>query len=265
MEKLIVASKNKGKIAEIKAILGTVFDVVSMSDVGIDLDIEETGSTFTENALIKAKTLFMLTGLPSLADDSGLEVEALGGRPGVFSARYAVPPALTRKNHPAPNEEAFVGTPPREGNFRDTRVEENFFGTLQERNFSIDRANNQKLLAEMIGINDRRAKFVCVIALIKAKTDNGGYERTVGQGNVHGDEDIGKGKFDAIIVRGEAHGEILRESRGGGGFGYDPLFYSFDLQKSFGEASSLKKNAASHRYRALKDLLAKLDKDRLMC
>jgi len=87
--KVIFASRNKGKIKEVSEILGSKFEITSLPDIkGID-EIEETGSTFEENAFIKAKTVYKITGLPVIADDSGLEVQQLGGAPGVYSARYA--------------------------------------------------------------------------------------------------------------------------------------------------------------------------------
>ena len=89
MEKLVVASGNKGKINEIKSILGDVYEVVSMQELGFNEDIEETGSTFFENALIKAKTVCKALNMPALADDSGLMVDALDGAPGIYSARYS--------------------------------------------------------------------------------------------------------------------------------------------------------------------------------
>jgi len=87
--KIIFASKNKGKIREVVDILGEEFEVISLLDINGIPDIEETGSTFEENAKIKAETVFKYAGIPAVGDDSGLEVEQLGGRPGVFSARYA--------------------------------------------------------------------------------------------------------------------------------------------------------------------------------
>ncbi len=90
MKKFIVASKNKGKLAEIKEILNDFpFEVISMEDVGISNDIDETGSTFEENALIKAKEIAKISGEISMADDSGLEVEYLNGAPGIYSSRFA--------------------------------------------------------------------------------------------------------------------------------------------------------------------------------
>ena len=88
LPRLIVASNNKNKLKEFDAILGQLYEIVSMRDAGIDADIEENGTTFEENALIKANYVMNATGCAAIADDSGLEVDALGGAPGVFSARY---------------------------------------------------------------------------------------------------------------------------------------------------------------------------------
>lgn len=88
LERLIVASNNKNKLREFAAILGHRYEIVSMRDAGIDADIEENGTTFEENALIKAEYVAKATGCAAIADDSGLEVDALGGAPGVYSARY---------------------------------------------------------------------------------------------------------------------------------------------------------------------------------
>lgn len=89
MKKLVVASGNKGKIKEIKNILGGIYEVIPMAELGFDSDVEETGSTFFENALIKAKTVSIALNADALADDSGLVVDALNGAPGIYSARYA--------------------------------------------------------------------------------------------------------------------------------------------------------------------------------
>ena len=89
MKKLVVASGNKGKIKEIKNILGGIYEVIPMAELGFNDDVEETGSTFFENALIKAKTVSLALNADALADDSGLVVDALNGAPGIYSARYA--------------------------------------------------------------------------------------------------------------------------------------------------------------------------------
>ena len=187
---LVLASGNKGKIAEIGEMLPE-FSVIGYKDAGLDFEIEETGATFYENALIKAKAVSEALGLPALADDSGLCVNALSGAPGIFSARFAG-----------------------DGN---------------------DEHNIDKLLKELDGVKDRSAKFVCSLVLYYPD-----------------------GKI--ISAEGETNGEILFERAGQNGFGYDPIFYSADLKKSLGEASSKEKNSVSHRSRALKNLKEKLKK-----
>lgn len=187
---LVLASGNKGKIAEIGEMLPE-FSVIGYKDAGLDFEIEETGATFYENALIKAKAVSEALGLPALADDSGLCVNALSGAPGIFSARFAG-----------------------DGN---------------------DEHNIDKLLKELDGVKDRSAKFVCSLVLYYPD-----------------------GKI--ISAEGETNGEILFERAGKNGFGYDPIFYSADLKKNLGEASSKEKNSVSHRSRALKNLKEKLKK-----
>lgn len=186
-EELIIASNNKNKVKEIKSILGGYFkNIYSLEEKNINVEIEETGSTFEENAIIKAKYITKLTGMVALADDSGLEVEALGGAPGVYSARYAGEPCN-------------------------------------------DKANNKKLLNEMKNIENRNAQFTSVIAL------------TFPNGKI-------------LTACGHTSGKVLCEEVGTGGFGYDPLFFSYDLKKTFGVATSEEKNTISHRSRALENL-----------
>ncbi|HIU99019.1 MAG TPA: XTP/dITP diphosphatase [Candidatus Limadaptatus stercoripullorum] len=192
--KIAIATNNPNKLREIRAILGGFFDeALSLSDLGIDIDIEETGTTLTENALIKARTIRDLTGLPALADDSGLMVDALGGAPGVYSARYA-------------------------GEEHD------------------DKKNNALLLKNLEG-KPRDAKFCSVIALCYPD----GRELT---------------------AEGSVRGVILKEERGTGGFGYDPLFFSPELGKTFAEATPEQKNSVSHRSRALRAMLELLSSGR---
>lgn len=191
---IAIATNNPNKLREIRAILGGFFDeALSLSDLGIDIDIEETGTTLTENALIKARTIRDLTGLPALADDSGLMVDALGGAPGVYSARYA-------------------------GEEHD------------------DKKNNALLLKNLEG-KPRDAKFCSVIALSYPD----GRELT---------------------AEGSVRGVILEEERGTGGFGYDPLFFSPELGKTFAEATPEQKNSVSHRSRALRAMLELLSSGR---
>ena len=188
---LVIASNNKHKVHEIKTMLSGRFDkIYSLAELGIDVDPEETAPDFLGNALIKAKAIAACTDKAVIADDSGLEVTALNGAPGVFSARYAGEPCS-------------------------------------------DDNNNEKLLREMQGISDRSARFVTTMVVL-----------------------FPTGK--SIIGVGEVKGEILTEKRGTNGFGYDPLFYSYELKKTFGEASDAEKNSVSHRSRALKDILTKI-------
>lgn len=181
---IVAASGNAGKIREISEILND-YRVISCKELGFTDDIEETGKTFYDNALIKAETVAKALNMPALADDSGLCVTALSGAPGVYSARYS-------------------GT-----------------GT--------DEGNIDKLLKETENVSDRSAKFVSAVVVYYPD-----------------------GKI--VSAQGETFGEILRARRGNGGFGYDPVFYSYDLKKSFGEASAEEKDSVSHRARALAEL-----------
>ena len=192
--KIVLASRNKHKIAEWQATLGKFIDgveLLSLDDVGIEGEIEENGSTFEENAFIKASVAAQ-KGYFSLGEDSGLSVHALGGEPGIYSARYA-------------------GV---HGN---------------------DHANNELLLQKLADKEDRSASFVCAIALIDpAEPTKGTY------------------------FRGETEGIILKEYRGEGGFGYDPLFYVESMGLTFSEMSGAQKNAISHRGKAIALLAEKL-------
>lgn len=182
--KIVFASGNKHKIEEFGAILKKYLPnvcVISMKEVGIFDDIVEDGLTFEENAMIKAKAVSKY-GYIGVADDSGITVEALGGAPGIYSARYA-------GEH---------------GN---------------------DKKNNQKLLADMQGIENRGGAFVCAIACSFP-------------------ENMANEDF---CVRGECRGIVLHEENGIGGFGYDPLFFVEEYGKTFGELSAEEKNKISHR------------------
>lgn len=184
-KRLVVATGNAHKLKEIAEIFPD-FEILSQKQMGFDEDVEENGKTFAENALIKARAACKALNLPVMADDSGICVDALGGEPGIYSARYG-------------------------GIHGD------------------DKKNRALLLQNLCCEKNRKAHFACAIALVYP----------------NGEE---------IVVEGETHGEILLEERGEGGFGYDPIFYSVDLQKSFGVASADEKNAVSHRFRALQKL-----------
>ena len=189
--KIVVATKNKGKIREIKAILSDErYEVLSMSDLGIDVEVEENADTFTGNATKKAVEIMKLCNEITLADDSGLVVEALNGAPGVYSARYA-------------------------GEHGD------------------DLQNNLLLLKNMENETNRKAKFVCAMALA-----------------------FPNGKI--INVEGEFHGLIDYEMKGTGGFGYDVLFYLPEYGMTSAEISSEEKNKISHRSKALQLIKDKL-------
>lgn len=189
--KIIAATNNANKVREITKIFSdSGFEVISQKDEGIDIDVEETGSTFTENALIKARAVAMISDDYVLADDSGLCVESLDGRPGVYSARYAGEGAS-------------------------------------------DKEKIEKLLDELKDKTNRKAKFVTAIAFICPD----GRE---------------------IVVKGEVCGKITAEPRGNNGFGYDPVFFSTEMGKTFAEAKPEEKNAISHRGRALKALYEKI-------
>lgn len=190
MKKIIVASNNENKIREIKQILKTFpYEIISLKEANIIVEVEEDGKTFMENAYKKASEIFKLRpDCMVLSDDSGLMVDILNGAPGVYSARYAGEHGNSKKN-------------------------------------------NEKLLSELKGKKpeERGAKFVCEMVLI-----------------------INNNKV--IKVQGEVEGYITEEERGKDGFGYDPLFYIKEYDKTFAEMSSEEKNKISHRAKALKKL-----------
>jgi len=184
--RLVIASKNNDKIAEIESVLSTAGLADSVVR-GLDWpEVEENGETLEENALLKARTVARVTGLPALGDDTGLEVVSLGGRPGVHTARYAGESATYEDNY-------------------------------------------TKLLGELDGIEDRRAWFRTVVALVYPD----------------GSE---------VVASGQIDGEIALEPRGEGGFGYDPVFQVGG--RTFSEMPDGEKNEMSHRARALRALLA---------
>ncbi len=191
---LIIASNNQNKINEIKKVLGKYFNnIFSLKDKNIDIEIEETGTTFEENALIKSQTICKLTGIASLGDDSGLVVKALNGAPGIYSARYSGEDCDSKKN-------------------------------------------NALLLKNMLGVEDRSAHFQTCMAL-----------------------SLPSGKD--FITNGITQGRILTEEIGNNGFGYDPIFFSNELNKSFAEASMEEKNKVSHRGKALEKMIPILQKE----
>ena len=203
--KILLATRNKNKAREVARILSEYRDalgeteLLTLDDVGITEDVIENGSTFEENAMIKAKA-GAVSGLITLADDSGIEVDALGGAPGIYSARFA-------------------------GGHGD------------------DAANNALLLQKLKNVpqEKRTARYAVAIACV---LPDGG----------------------CFTVRGTTEGRILFDYDGEGGFGYDPLFFSLDLGKSFGRATPDEKNAVSHRGRAVRlaaeELIRRLKNER---
>ncbi len=192
--KLVLASSNAGKLEELRHLLAdTDIELIAQSDLGVT-DADETATTFVENALIKARHASRLTGLPALADDSGICVDALNGAPGLYSARYAGEHGNASRN--------------------------------------ID-----KLLDALEDVPDeqRGAHFYCVLVLLH-----------------HADDP------QPLIVEGEWRGRILRERRGSGGHGYDPVFLDPELGRSAAELEASLKNRISHRGRALAALRERL-------
>lgn len=190
-KKLVVATNNAHKLEEIAAILGDEMELLSLKDIHCDADIPETADTLEGNARQKAMYIYENYGMDCFADDTGLEVEALNGAPGIYSARYA-------------------------GDGHDSE------------------ANMQKLLHELEDKENRKAQFRTAICLI-----------------LEGKEYL----FEGIVK-----GEIIKEKRGGAGFGYDPIFVPEGHELTFAELGNDIKNTISHRARAVEKLCLFLKK-----
>ena len=195
--KIVFATNNAHKLSEIRSILGESIEVLSLKDIGCDVDIPETGTTLEANALQKAQYIYDHYHMDCFADDTGLEVDALNGAPGVYSARYAG------------------------GEGHDSE------------------ANMTKLLHELGNNNNRKARFRTVIALIQKKDICPCGCTSIKE--IH--------QFEGIV-----NGEIIRERRGGEGFGYDPIFQPEGYDKTFAELGMDIKNHISHRARAVAKL-----------
>ena len=196
--RVVVASHNAGKIAEISGILsGSGIELAGLDDFPAYPEPEENGATFLENAMIKARAAHEATGLPALADDSGIEVDALGGAPGIRSARYG-----------------------------GERLD--------------DAGRYTKLLSELAGKpgEERTARFRCVMVLYPAPDTEG----------------------DALVTEGILEGRIALEPAGENGFGYDPVFFVPGAGKTAAEMDRAEKNSISHRYRALVEMKAMLER-----
>lgn len=195
--KIVFATNNQHKLQEIRDILGSEFEIVSLKDIGCDVDIPETGNTLEENAMQKAQYVYDHYNLSCFADDTGLEVEALNGEPGVHSARYA------------------------EGTDHDSE------------------ANMAKLLRNLKGKDNSKARFRTVIALIQKQDVCPCGCTSIKKVN----------RFEGIV-----DGSIATEKHGTAGFGYDPIFVPEGYDKSFAELGESIKNGISHRARAVAKL-----------
>lgn len=195
--KIVFATNNQHKLQEIRDILGSEFEIVSLKDIGCDVDIPETGNTLEDNAMQKAQYVYDHYNLSCFADDTGLEVEALNGEPGVHSARYT------------------------EGTDHDSE------------------ANMAKLLRNLEGKDNRKARFRTVIALIQKQDVCPCGCTSIKKVN----------RFEGIV-----DGSIATEKHGSAGFGYDPIFVPEGYDKSFAELGESIKNGISHRARAVAKL-----------
>jgi XTP/dITP diphosphohydrolase len=192
ISRLVLASGNEGKLREFRRLLAPLgIDVVTQASLGIP-EADEPHVTFVENALAKARHASASAGLPALADDSGVCVAALGGAPGVQSARYAGEPKS-------------------------------------------DARNNARLVQALAGVADRRAHYACVLVLVRRPDDP-----------------------EPIVAEGRWHGRIVDVPRGSGGFGYDPHFEDLETGLTGAELPLERKNALSHRGKALRVLIERL-------
>jgi XTP/dITP diphosphohydrolase len=188
---LVIATRNKNKLKEFKEILKDLnIEIRSLDDFGPTPEAIEDGETFDDNAYKKALHTAKILGLPAIADDSGLVVEALNGEPGVFSARYAG-------------------------------------------NNATDDDNLKKLLKNLVGVENRKAHFQCVLSI------------AVPSG-------------PALTYEGRCAGTIIDEQRGDSGFGYDPIFFFEEYGKTFAELSMEEKNKVSHRGKALEEVKSEI-------
>lgn len=183
--KLVLATNNQHKLEEIHAILGEEFSLRSLAEIGFDQEIIEDGKTFKQNALIKAKTVYDATGLSTIADDSGLEIDALNGEPGIYSARYA----------------------------------------------ETDELRIKKVLDNLkdVPMAERTARFRCMVCYYKVPE------------SIH-------------FFEGVFEGFIAMEPYGEGGFGYDPVFFVPQYEKTIAALSAEIKNSISHRYLAFSQI-----------
>ena len=219
--KIVFATNNQHKLSEIRSILGDSIEVLSLKDIGCDVDIPETGTTLEENAMQKAQYVYDNYHIDCFADDTGLEVDALNGAPGVYSARYASMASL-------PSETS-----------QTSQTSSTSTASIPASHDS--EANMARLLRELGNNNNRRARFRTVIALIQKKNVCPCGCTAIKE--IH--------QFEGIV-----EGQIIQERRGGEGFGYDPIFQPDGYDQTFAELGHEVKNAVSHRGRATQKLIA---------
>ena len=224
--RLVFASNNAHKLSEVQAIMPAGVEVLNLKEIGFNSEIEETGSTLSENSYIKAQTVWeficnkesdlrdQIDGV--FADDTGLEIDALGGAPGVYTARWY------KKD-------------------TDHYVDGTQTAPLTEKD--IFAANRAKALRELEGKDNRGCQFKTVITLIRKPIPS-----------------LTEGK-EFIQVEGIVRGRIAEEEYGQGGFGYDPIFVPEGYDKTFGELPAELKNHISHRARAMQALVNLLNKE----
>jgi XTP/dITP diphosphohydrolase len=201
---LLLATRSEGKLRELKPMFAAAgLTLVSLDELEIDESEEENDlepyATFEENARSKARYFYEVSGgIPTVADDSGLEVDALSGQPGVKSKRWS--------------------------------------GRNDLRGVALDEANNAALLRSLTGVSNTAARYVCAAAFVAVGVE--------------------------VTTRGVTEGTILAAPRGTGGFGYDPYFLSAELGRTFGETSVQEKQRVSHRGRAFRELIARIESGR---
>ena len=226
--KIVFATNNKHKLDEVREILGEGFEVVSLAEIGCTEDIPETGSTLKENALQKAEYIYKKYGIPCFADDTGLEVEALGGEPGIYSARYA---AINNAGEGHDSE-----------------------------------ANMTVLLQKLDGKQNRNAHFKTVICLMiemqnaECRMQNNSKNDNNAQPNSEFCILNSALKPQVLFFEGIVEGKITMERSGAEGFGYDPIFQPEGYDKTFAELGNDVKNGISHRARAVAKLAEYLKK-----
>ncbi len=195
MSKIVLASGNKGKLKEFSELLNDMqVELVPQSALNVP-EADETGLTFVENAIIKARNACVHTGLPAIADDSGIEVDALNGAPGIYSARYS---GVNASDH----------------------------------------ANLQALLDAMVDKKDRTARYQCVIVYMRHAEDP-----------------------TPLVCQASWEGSLLKQAKGDGGFGYDPIFWVEENNCTSAELSPQQKHAISHRGKAIRQFLKQFQQE----